>query len=676
MSLATLSIDLEARLAKLDATLDQAGRLVEGRMAAMRQTLDSAKTAALGLVGALSVGAVSAYARAVLDGVDALNDFADATGTSVENASALEDVALRTGTAFESVEGALVRFNAQLAAAKPGSEQARLFEKLGLDAAELRRIDPAEALLRTAQALGTYADDGNKARVVQELFGKSVREVAPFLKDLAESGKLNATVTTEQAKAAEDLNKAIFSLSKNLSDMARSVLLPVVKELNALGEAFQGSGRYSAELADSVDAAAVPLQALAVFGANVAYVFRETGREIGAIAAQAAALARLDLSAIDAIRAARVADAQAARRSIDELEARLMRTNTLPGADFSNEGRNRGAGRRSIGDLPGAPDKAKRGPAGANDFMGPELPPALSDALKRIEQADETKLARLRESLAELARLAGQGVAVPNSAFVELAEQINKLDPAAQAMARSQAELNKVMEDGRRVYEATRTPAEVLAAEIDRLNVLLERGAVDWDTYSRAQLDAQARYDQAIGKTKDEADQTRGIAQDLGMVFSSAAEDAIVKWEGFSKLIKGIEQDLVRLITRKLVTEPLAEFVTGGVQGFTGGKGGGGSSGAAALGATFGQAAGQWLSSLFSGGFARGGYIPPGQWGLVGERGPEPAYGGRAGLTVRPGGGNTVVVNMQGGGGATRASQAQTAEAVGREVMAALNRNS
>jgi hypothetical protein len=53
--------------------------------------------------------------------------------------------------------------------------------------------------------------------------------------------------------------------------------------------------------------------------------------------------------------------------------------------------------------------------------------------------------------------------------------------------------------------------------------------------------------------------------------------------------------------------------------------------------------------SLFAGGFAGGGIIPPGQWGIVGEQGPELAKGGVSGLDVRPmaaGGGTTQVFNI------------------------------
>lgn len=42
------------------------------------------------------------------------------------------------------------------------------------------------------------------------------------------------------------------------------------------------------------------------------------------------------------------------------------------------------------------------------------------------------------------------------------------------------------------------------------------------------------------------------------------------------------------------------------------------------------------LTSSFAGGFAGGGWMPPGSWGVVGEKGPELAYGGSHGMHVLP----------------------------------------
>jgi hypothetical protein len=42
------------------------------------------------------------------------------------------------------------------------------------------------------------------------------------------------------------------------------------------------------------------------------------------------------------------------------------------------------------------------------------------------------------------------------------------------------------------------------------------------------------------------------------------------------------------------------------------------------------------IGSFFGGGFADGGYLGPGMWGIAGEYGPEPIFGGKSGATVMP----------------------------------------
>lgn len=211
---------------------DRASRVLQQVRGQLASTTSSAAelAASAGLIGPAfatlaSAAGLVAFVKNVADAVDALNDVADATGASIENLSALERVARLNGGTLDDVSGILVKFNASLAqSANPASDAAAVFKTLGLSAKELRQIDPAEALQRTAVALAGFADDGNKARAVQELFGKSIREAAPLLKDLAEAGKLNATVTREQAEAAERFNKTLFALQTNASEVGRSLV--------------------------------------------------------------------------------------------------------------------------------------------------------------------------------------------------------------------------------------------------------------------------------------------------------------------------------------------------------------------------------------------------------------------------------------------------------------------
>jgi hypothetical protein len=200
----------------------------------------------LGTVGLLG-GALSAVSfTSLIDGIDALNDVKDATGASIENISALENIGARTGTSFDTVSASLVKLNQVLKDINPESPAARAIKSIGLSIEELRRLDPAEALRRVALALNGYSDEGDKARIVQELFGRSVRETAPFINDLAKAGELNATVTTNQAAEAEKFNQQLFALGKNTRDAARGIASDFVPALNDILKAFNERGLLAA----------------------------------------------------------------------------------------------------------------------------------------------------------------------------------------------------------------------------------------------------------------------------------------------------------------------------------------------------------------------------------------------------------------------------------------------
>ena len=185
------------------------------------------------LASAFTVGGLTAFIKNTTNAIDAMNDLADATGATIEEISKLDQVARRNGASLDSVGGMLVKFNAQLKEADGKNGASMALQAIGLEASKLRQLDPAEALQQTARALAGFADDGNKARIVQELFGKSVREAAPFLKDLAEAGVLNASVTSKQAAEAEKFNKQLFALQANTTDAARGLVSDLLPALNA-----------------------------------------------------------------------------------------------------------------------------------------------------------------------------------------------------------------------------------------------------------------------------------------------------------------------------------------------------------------------------------------------------------------------------------------------------------
>lgn len=392
--------------------------------AALNADASSAATAAAGMgqaiITAFAGSALAAAFKSVVNGLDGLKDLSEATGASVENLSALESVAARTGTSFDTVGQALTKFNKLLSDAKAGSEQAKVLEAIGLSAQELRRLDPAEALKQTAEALSRYADGGNKARIFQELFGKSVREVAPFLNDLAEAGDLNAKFTKAQAEQAEKFNKQLAQLSANSSLAARSLTLDLLPALNRFFERLNGNaaggGFFSSVMAE--------------FRANiVSDQLRTTVAEIERLQT------RISRYGADQGMTKQLADLreEAARLTKESLAAaealkKFSNVSDPAGARGSRRPPNEGGGRY---EPPPAPDISG---IGADKKL--KLPrvdvaenKALTDALRALEQTDVAKLNALENQLTELFELRRETRGTPAvvQAIDQTIEAIDKL---------------------------------------------------------------------------------------------------------------------------------------------------------------------------------------------------------------------------------------------------------
>ena len=626
MAIAKLSIDLEARLANLQAGLDKAGLLAERQAERINGAFAGIARVGTGLgavlAGAFSAAGITAFVRSTVDGLDALNDFADVTGTTIELASALEDVAARTGTSFETVQGAVLKLNKVLSDSKPGNDAANVLKLIGLNAEELKRLDPAEALRATAVALAGFADDGDKARIVQELFGKSTAQVAPLLKDLAESGQLNATVTAAQAKQAEEFNRQLFNIQKNVVDVSRAIAGPLISALNQFFDAVSGRGvGGSSPISDLL---VVPLQAVTVIGANVAFVLRGIGTEIGGIAAQAAAFLSGDFSGASAIGEAMREDAKAARLEFDQLEKRLLAIGrVLPQADYSNEGR-RGAVRR-IGAVPpsqGAPGKAPARPAAA-EFVGPMLDDATLSAIKALEGTDVARISALREQLQSLVRL--RGVASDTSrideALGKTVDQLARLDPAAQAAAASADRLKSILAS---------TPSGQLASvlrDIELINAELGNGD-NYEQWAEAMRSVTARLG---SQTETELEAISTFADQAARNIQDALGDTLEQALGgnFDNIGQLWRTMLARLAAQAAAAK-LSSFLFGDTFGSKGGS--------------IGGIVGSFLGgTLFGGARAAGGPVSAGSAYLVGERGPE---------IVVPRSAGTVLPNGVGMGGA------------------------
>lgn len=655
MPLAVLSVDLVAKLASLEAGFDKSYRLAErnARNIEARYQRISSTFKALGGTIAASFAGVS-LARVfdgVIENVDRLNDVKDATGSTIENLSGLEDLARRNNVAFETWSNGLVKFNQILGDATPGSKQAEILKSIGLNAEELRRIDPAEAFRQMAVALSKYEDNGKRARIVQELFGKSTKEVAAFLKDLATQTKLVGTVTDEEAEAAERYGKELANIGRNAENAARKLigeLLPALNQvlagfskgglkggINAFGEAIGFGQEYFDRL--NIEKARSRIRSLEDTVRDPSFFDRATGL-------------------VETYRK----ELEKERAELVKLERAYLRL--TDGAAGGGRGFvNRPFTPGGLLQAPDLPDpKPPKPPVARREVID-----ASREALARYVEEQQRGVESIQDQIDKLQELSNVEQALIQLRDLGGVGEVSQVRDVVLGLAQKRDALENELDLQRQLKDIEKQRVEAQRQLDDRLDELSGRVGDDLKRQLTARLEQRLnagevfspeeldRIVRGIGGVNEELQKTTDIASELGLSFSSAFEDAIVNGEKLSEVLKGLEQDILRIITRKLVTEPLGNAITGILQGATSGGG-------------------NFLSSLFAGFFATGGYIPPGQWGIAGERGPEPVYGGRTGLTVQPSAqrGAPVTINVNVPQGTSRASAMQ----IGARAMSELQR--
>jgi len=133
--------------------------------------------------------------------------------------------------------------------------------------------------------------------------GKMMKTMERYWEDL--KLKLGDTFLPGLTTIVFNFSDALKGMNKELDDAGQSGLLD---DIGALLNGVVKTG----------------FETVAVLGANVAFVFKAMGREIGGIAAQAAAVAHLDFSGAAAIGKAMTEDSTAAAKALEHYEQRIM----------------------------------------------------------------------------------------------------------------------------------------------------------------------------------------------------------------------------------------------------------------------------------------------------------------------------------------------------------------
>ena len=464
--------------------------------------------------------------------------------------------------------------------------------------------------------------------------GNNAREITKYLDEIG-----NNQFAGAMQRRAESLDGALSNLSDTWDELFRTVsqnnagglifnsvklataaIGDAITIINAMSTAAEENARQTGAMKAIQDGIATVFETVAVVGANVAYVFEATGRELGALAAQATALAKLDFDGFNSIGEAVREDAEKARKEVDQLTAAILNA------------------RNAAADKPPA--------SSGGSAPGPR--PATGGGDSKLSKGAAAAIKREAERQNQLRLLAAEQVLGVDDAFVKQQEEVQRAYEAfdAKRKAANDEAIRQANEQDQAVqslidkYRDLANPAEKYRQEIELITALEAQGALSAEEAFKAREKIGEQAD-AVEKVTDAVKKQKSAAEELGLTFTSALEDAIVKGGELGDILEGLAQDIARIAIRKSITEPLLK----------------------AFGDFFPSANGNAFGPSGVIPFARGGVVDSPTFfkfasggsfsnGVMGEAGPEAILplkrgaGGKLGVVAEGAGGGAVVVQI------------------------------
>jgi len=560
-------------------------------------SLEASSSTLNGVIGRLAplLGAATftAFIKGGIDTLDMLGDLSDRTGVAASTLSGFQLVASQSDTSLESLGKGLNKLSIYMA------ENSDAAKQLGITAK-----DPAEAFIQLSEILTNIESPQQRAALANKILGKSYSELMPALlqgsealRDQINKGREYAGVTEDGVKQAQAFNDQFDALKVSAGGFGTKLATDVLPSLNdiikAMKDAYTEGG-----LMKSFFMGLGTLGKNALFGSDAENKRKRAMQAIPNEITELATKLRNDING------------SAPLTFIDRKKIEL---------DIQYLAKEANALKRELGIDQPVSDKPKTKKTDNGVVEGIINPPGSSkDKKDTVETAKEavTEYAKLYGEFTKIIDGTNQ-LSQAEQTLRDIQEgRFSDLLPWQQEQLAGLAEQVRYMQDIQVFNEgdarALETEIELTNEQLDTEKKLQEQRQLAEDSYDKilegiqqeseelsfqlsiqglskkAQDEKIAAHnveitlqktlndlaDQGLGLSEEEINALRdkyaeigklntklkdgsSIAKDFGLTFKSGLEDAIVEGKNLGDVLKGLEQDLIRMATRRAITDPL-----------------------------------------------------------------------------------------------------------------------
>lgn len=687
-TLSTVSVDFVANVAKFTEGLKKmasqskvfsAGIKKDSKAAAadLQQIGKAAAAAGAAIYTGLAVG----IGKSIAD-ISKLKDEADKIGSSASGLMALANAAEMVGASIDDVKRSFVELQKSINEARNGNEKTiQYFDELRLSFVQLSALKPEERFKVLADALSKVTDENKRTEIGLALLGKAFTEIRPLIDGgtaamqeafvtNAKLGKSLAEVDIKNIKALGENFELLFSSIKGGFNILTAAIAPALnKIIGDMMEWLKTGDNMVKAVTTGLYALATPIYML-IKGFDVLV----TGFKLGqaailrfvAIAANSLGYILSPINDVvgmwDSLANSILASVNVAIEAINRLTGKAIplvsykanfkeqvtaiqtqiysfaETTMKVSADLFTEAIdsfNNGYGAKFL-DIVGSVEIGIRDAFARANITAQKGLTDLASTFNNAGNVFRAAKGGILDSI-DKAKLVPMGYQIKLGSTPNPFNAVDK-DSIGKDMAQEKRdeaykkEYERIQRVGIALRESTKTSKEVYEQRVKDINA----ASYAVDEYGQILVTVEQTERALIEAQKDLQEATQaGWMQDIQNMFeqfASGFEDAILQAKSFSDVLKGLADDVMRVLIRQVLLRNL--FNMGGA--FLGTTSFGSSAG---IGGNLGD-------SIFGGGKATGGPVNAGTIYTVGEEGPETFVPRTNGYIIPNGvgGGNTTTV--------------------------------